>query len=341
MTTTTLRILGTDKIKGELMLPSMKRAIRPGAAIPISADALAKDDIQRLVRNGYVTVEGETEASKSTNETVRVQCLNAYPLVLPSINGALSPFQVFDVRRSVFGNTDIQQAISIGMLKEVTDDSPPEGAAGDYVAGLVAQLEGRTEDDNKEVPVFYNTMDGKPPIQEDGHPPLPTKIKHGDVDMIAGADAADGEDDVSVQIVDRTKLPKFKVDPASLAFTPSKLTTKLIGEVQKIKPVPMPPPTDEAEAYKDSGQAQTIHKAAVNSTNFPKVYDPRPQVEAAQVKAGQLIGALPSKPAGKKGKAVVRAIGRTVGDSAAADDGIDMEIIASQSLVRNPNQKKA
>ena len=226
-------------------------------------------------------------------------------LVLSSINRSLRKGQPgLPINKDQYWNDDVQKALTLGFIE--VEGEVPANVNEDVVLVYVRSLVDRTL-----------VLPSIPGVLRLGQVvPVTTKVFHNtDIQQAIGLNI--------IEVID----PSAAVPPPSV----TDLLSVLEGDdeedlivtrdsMDKPEEEDQPEP-DEAELFKEKGQAQTIHKETPKDATYVP-FDPRPAEEPSKGTKG-----------GKKGiKAVgrVKTAGKTArdGETSADDDGIEMKMLS-------------
>lgn len=125
-------IKGTNRIKGVLELPNLKRQLVKGQSMSINDNDYWSPDVQTAIKMGFVTAVAPSRAridSPEEKNERQVMCRNAHPrpLGLPNFAHEIAPNAQFQVKESDLSKPDIKAAIARGIIKIVgaSDSTAP------------------------------------------------------------------------------------------------------------------------------------------------------------------------------------------------------------------------
>lgn len=188
---------GTDKIRGELTLSSIKKQIGRNKTVHINDTDYWSNDVQVAIKMGYVQAIGKPKSSETVEEDVEVfrnvQCKNVHArsISIPSIAGEIKSGQIFIVKENQLNDTHFKIAMSKNLIKVigvVNNENINEGHLSDILDGIqdkpgtvennseIGELSVETQPEPiaAEVPVVMPTLD----TNEE----LPTLIKEISLD---------------------------------------------------------------------------------------------------------------------------------------------------------------
>ncbi len=132
-----MHLKGTKKIRGVLILASVKAELGRGQTFPISDNDFWNQDVQIALQAGYAVAIGApaeklTTPSDPEEEDRLITCRNNYsrPLSLPGFDMEIGPNKKFSIKESQLNQADIRAAVSKNIISVVSSSTPAEFAEG-------------------------------------------------------------------------------------------------------------------------------------------------------------------------------------------------------------------
>lgn len=136
----TMNVTGTNKIRGILQLPVIKKQVARDSTIYLTENEFYTQEVQSALKMGYIQSQAETksthknrdenENSTYENELVLCQSCSKRPIMIPVLNLEIRPGSQFRLKTSDLHSAHIKAAISKGWIKVIgssSDDNYSEG----------------------------------------------------------------------------------------------------------------------------------------------------------------------------------------------------------------------
>jgi len=114
----------SDKIRGEIMIPSVNRTLVAGSAVDLNPEEYKSYDILTCIKKGYLIPEEEktkefTDFEKMNEKEIKIKNIGKNPLILRDI--IMNPGDAIFISEEFLKNSYVQKAISIKALKVIKD----------------------------------------------------------------------------------------------------------------------------------------------------------------------------------------------------------------------------
>ena len=114
----------SDKIRGEIMIPSVDRTLVAGSTINLNPEEYKSYDILTCIQKGYLIPEEEktkdfTDFEEMNKKEIKIKNIGKNPLILRDV--LLNPGDAIFISEEFLKNSYVQKAISIKALKVVKD----------------------------------------------------------------------------------------------------------------------------------------------------------------------------------------------------------------------------
>jgi len=114
----------SDKIRGEIMIPSVGRTLVAGSTINLNPEEYKSYDILTCIQKGYLIPEEEktkefTDFEEMNKKEIKIKNIGKNPLILRDI--IMNPGVAIFISEEFLKNSYVQKAISIKALKVIKD----------------------------------------------------------------------------------------------------------------------------------------------------------------------------------------------------------------------------